>query len=133
MSIFRFSLADGTHKFSPEPHTPSSRSTSMGRLDMVVGSRGISLRNGERRHTKVRALISDIVIIGSDVKNGLLPDLMKGLDYALEQYTFIDPRRVAALGASYGGYMINWINGHTDRFRCLGTFISYEVGTGWLG
>ncbi|KAJ3037997.1 hypothetical protein HK097_003313 [Rhizophlyctis rosea] len=46
-------------------------------------------------------------------------DLMKGLDYALEQYTFIDRRRVAALGASYGGYMINWINGHTNRFKCL--------------
>ncbi|KAJ3334536.1 hypothetical protein HDU93_007766 [Gonapodya sp. JEL0774] len=31
----------------------------------------------------------------------------------------IDPGRVCALGASYGGYMINWINGHTDRFKCL--------------
>ncbi|KAJ3043957.1 hypothetical protein HDV00_003484 [Rhizophlyctis rosea] len=46
-------------------------------------------------------------------------DLMRGLDYALEKYTFIDRRRVAGLGASYGGYMINWINGHTDRFACL--------------
>ena len=46
-------------------------------------------------------------------------DLMKGLDYALQQYRFIDRKRVAALGASYGGYMINWLNGHTDRFRCM--------------
>ncbi|KAJ3274770.1 hypothetical protein HK104_004019, partial [Borealophlyctis nickersoniae] len=46
-------------------------------------------------------------------------DLMKGLDYALEEFTFIDRKRVAALGASYGGYMINWINGQTDRFACL--------------
>lgn len=44
---------------------------------------------------------------------------MKGLDHALETYTFINKARVAALGASYGGYMINWINGHTDRFSCL--------------
>ncbi len=46
-------------------------------------------------------------------------DLMKGLDFVEAQYPFIDKNREAALGASYGGYMINWILGHTDRFRCL--------------
>jgi dipeptidyl aminopeptidase/acylaminoacyl peptidase len=46
-------------------------------------------------------------------------DLMKGLDYVLENNEFIDPDRVAAAGASYGGYMMNWFAGHTDRFRCL--------------
>src|SRR4051794_23428880 len=46
-------------------------------------------------------------------------DLMKGLDYAEEHYSFIDKDRECALGASYGGYMINWILGHTDRFKCL--------------
>ncbi len=46
-------------------------------------------------------------------------DLMKGLDFALSKYAFLDGERVAALGASYGGYMINWIAGQTDRFRCL--------------
>ena len=46
-------------------------------------------------------------------------DLMKGLDYALEKYPWLDRSRQVALGASYGGWMINWINGHTDRFRCL--------------
>ena len=46
-------------------------------------------------------------------------DLMKGLDYALERYSWLDRGRVAGLGASYGGWMVNWINGHTDRFRCL--------------
>jgi dipeptidyl aminopeptidase/acylaminoacyl peptidase len=46
-------------------------------------------------------------------------DLMKGLDYALTNYSWLDGNRVAALGASYGGWMINWINGHTDRFKCL--------------
>jgi len=46
-------------------------------------------------------------------------DLMKGLDYVLENYKFIDETKICALGASYGGYMINWINGHTDRFACL--------------
>ncbi|MCY2961638.1 MAG: S9 family peptidase [Planctomycetota bacterium] len=46
-------------------------------------------------------------------------DLMKGLDAALAKYSFLDGTRVAALGASYGGYMINWIAGQTDRFRTL--------------
>ena len=46
-------------------------------------------------------------------------DLMKGLDHALEAYPWLRGDRVAALGPSYGGWMINWINGHTDRFRCL--------------
>src|SRR2546423_11917687 len=46
-------------------------------------------------------------------------DLMKGLDYALANYPWLDSGRVGALGASYGGWMINWINGHTNRFKCL--------------
>jgi len=46
-------------------------------------------------------------------------DLMMGLDYAEKSYPFIDKGRECALGASYGGYMINWIEGHTTRFNCL--------------
>jgi dipeptidyl aminopeptidase/acylaminoacyl peptidase len=46
-------------------------------------------------------------------------DLMKGLDHALATYSFLDKDRVCALGASYGGYMVNWIAGKTDRFKCL--------------
>lgn len=48
-----------------------------------------------------------------------LEDLMTGLDYALDHYPWLDPDRVGALGASFGGWMINWINGHTNRFKCL--------------
>ncbi len=48
-------------------------------------------------------------------------DLMKGLDYAEQTYPFIDKNRECALGASYGGYMANWILGHTDRFKCIVT------------
>jgi len=46
-------------------------------------------------------------------------DLMKGVDYILNQYQWIDSDRTCALGASFGGYMINWINGQTNRFKCL--------------
>ncbi len=46
-------------------------------------------------------------------------DLMLGLDYAESHYPFIDKSRECALGASYGGYMADWILGHTHRFRCI--------------
>ena len=46
-------------------------------------------------------------------------DLMRGLDYAEQHYSFIDKSRECALGASYGGYMANWVLGHTARFQCI--------------
>jgi dipeptidyl aminopeptidase/acylaminoacyl peptidase len=46
-------------------------------------------------------------------------DLMEGLDYAEQHYSFIDKGHECALGASYGGYMANWVLGHTDRFKCI--------------
>ena len=46
-------------------------------------------------------------------------DLMAGLTYAENKFPFIDKNRECALGASYGGYMANWILGHTQRFRCI--------------
>ena len=46
-------------------------------------------------------------------------DLMEGLDYAEQHYPFIDKNRECALGASYGGYMANWVLGHTNRFKCI--------------
>ncbi len=48
-------------------------------------------------------------------------DLMKGLDYAEQHYPFIDKTRECALGASYGGFMANWILTHTKRFACIVT------------
>ncbi len=49
-----------------------------------------------------------------------LEDLKKGLAAALEKYPWLDGSRVGALGASYGGYMINWIAGNwPDGFKCL--------------
>ncbi len=49
-----------------------------------------------------------------------LYDLQKGLAYALKKYAFIDGNNACALGASYGGYMINWIEGNwQNQFKCL--------------
>jgi len=57
--------------------------------------------------------------INGDWGGAPFEDLMKGLDYAERTYPFIDKDRECALGASYGGYAINWILGHTNRFKCL--------------
>jgi len=48
-------------------------------------------------------------------------DIMNGTEYVLSQYPDMDPNRVAACGASYGGFMINWIQGHTNFFKALVT------------
>jgi dipeptidyl aminopeptidase/acylaminoacyl peptidase len=57
--------------------------------------------------------------INGDWGGAPFEDLMKGLDYAEAHYGFIDKDRECALGASYGGYMANWVLGHTDRFKCI--------------
>ncbi|HYK91245.1 MAG TPA: S9 family peptidase [Acidobacteriota bacterium] len=57
--------------------------------------------------------------INNDWGGAPYQDLMIGLDFALKQYPFLDKDHIGALGASYGGYMINWIAGHTNRFKTL--------------
>ena len=59
-------------------------------------------------------------------------DVMNGLDAALKRYPWIDENRMGVTGGSYGGFMTNWIVGHTDRFkaavtlRSVSNFISDE-------
>lgn len=45
-------------------------------------------------------------------------DIMKATDFMIER-GYIDESRMAATGGSYGGYMVSWIAGHTDRFAAL--------------
>jgi dipeptidyl aminopeptidase/acylaminoacyl peptidase len=49
-----------------------------------------------------------------------LEDLQKGLAAAVQKFPWLDRERSCALGASYGGYMMNWIEGNwPDGFRCI--------------
>ena len=57
--------------------------------------------------------------INGDWGGAPFEDLMIGLDHVLASHPWIDPDRMAAAGASFGGYMINWIQGNTDRFAAL--------------
>ena len=56
--------------------------------------------------------------ISGDWGGAAYEDIMKAADWA-ESQPFIDKNRIGAAGASYGGYMINWMLGHTDRFKVL--------------
>ncbi len=46
-------------------------------------------------------------------------DLVLGTKYVLNKYSFIDGNHLGAAGASYGGFMVNWIAGHDNPFKCL--------------
>ncbi|MBD8033888.1 MULTISPECIES: alpha/beta hydrolase family protein [Solibacillus] len=48
-------------------------------------------------------------------------DIMAGVDYALENYAWIDESRLGITGGSYGGFMTNWVVGHTNRFKAAVT------------
>jgi len=70
-----------------------------------------------------------------------LEDLQKGLKAATDKFAYIDGDNGCALGASYGGYMMNWIEGNwPDRFKCIvmhdGVFdargMAYETEELWF-
>jgi dipeptidyl aminopeptidase/acylaminoacyl peptidase len=56
--------------------------------------------------------------ITGDLGTKPMTDLMRATDW-FEQQPWIDKSRMAAAGGSYGGYMMAWLNGHTDRFKAL--------------
>lgn len=65
-------------------------------------------------------------------------DLMATVDKAVANNAWIDPERLGVAGGSYGGFMTNWIVGHTDRFKAAVTGRSIsdwrsQCGTGDLG
>ena len=56
--------------------------------------------------------------ISGDWGGAVFEDLMKGVDHVIK-LGYVDPNRIGAAGGSYGGYMVDWILGHTDRFKAL--------------
>jgi dipeptidyl aminopeptidase/acylaminoacyl peptidase len=57
--------------------------------------------------------------ISKDWGGKVYTDLMNAYDHTLKNYNFIDGANTFAAGASYGGYMINWIQGHNENFNAL--------------
>jgi dipeptidyl aminopeptidase/acylaminoacyl peptidase len=57
--------------------------------------------------------------IDKDVLRGPAAEIEEAADEAVRQFPFIDGARQAGVGASYGGYLMNWFEGNTKRFKCL--------------
>ncbi|WP_158737504.1 S9 family peptidase [Alteribacillus sp. YIM 98480] len=60
-------------------------------------------------------------------------DLISAVDHVLEHYDFIDEDRLGVTGGSYGGFMTNWIIGHTNRFKAAVTQRSISNWTSFYG
>jgi dipeptidyl aminopeptidase/acylaminoacyl peptidase len=101
---------DWSYRWNAELFAAPTSSTSSGYVVIMINFHG-STGYGQKF----------IDAINGDWGGAPFEDLMKGLDYAEKTYPFIDKNRECALGASYGGYMANWILGHTDRFKCIVT------------
>jgi dipeptidyl aminopeptidase/acylaminoacyl peptidase len=56
--------------------------------------------------------------ISRDWGGKVYTDVMNGLAY-MEKLPYIDTSRMAAAGASYGGYFMDWLEGHTDKFKTI--------------
>ncbi len=59
--------------------------------------------------------------VRGDYGGGDYADIMDGLDYVLSENDWIDTDRLGVTGGSYGGFMTNWIVGHTNRFKAAVT------------
>ena len=59
--------------------------------------------------------------VRGDYGGGDYEDIMAGVDYALANFEWIDGNRLGVTGGSYGGFMTNWIVGHTNRFKAAVT------------
>ncbi|MDM5335024.1 S9 family peptidase [Ureibacillus composti] len=59
--------------------------------------------------------------VRGDYGGGDYEDIISGLDFAIQENSWIDERRLGVTGSSYGGFMTNWIVGHTNRFKAAVT------------
>jgi len=57
--------------------------------------------------------------VEKDVLRGPAQEILEAIVEAAHRYPYIDDQRQAAAGASYGGYLMNWFNGHTNQFKCI--------------
>jgi len=71
--------------------------------------------------------------VRGDYGGGDYEDIMKGLDAVIAENSWIDTNRLGVTGGSYGGFMTNWIVGHTNRFKAAVTQRSISNWISFLG
>src|ERR1051326_52562 len=70
--------------------------------------------------------------ISGDWGGAVFEDLMKVTD-ALEQLPYVDKNRMGAMGWSFGGYMMDWFEGHTDRFKAIASMMGIFDNRAFFG
>lgn len=69
--------------------------------------------------------------ISLDWGGKVFDDIMKVTDY-LASLEYVDSTRMGAMGWSYGGYMMDWLQGHTKRYKCLASMMGvYDLRSMW--
>ena len=79
---------------------------------------GVLYANPRGSHGYSQAFVDGV---RSDYGGGDYADIMAGLDQVLKENDWIDDTRLGVTGGSYGGFMTNWIVGHTNRFKAAVT------------
>jgi len=71
--------------------------------------------------------------IHKDILRGPAAEIEQAAEEAIRLFPFIDATRQAAAGASYGGYLMNWFEGNTKRFKCLVSHAGLADNTSFWG
>jgi dipeptidyl aminopeptidase/acylaminoacyl peptidase len=71
--------------------------------------------------------------IDKDILRGPAAEIEQAAEEAIRMFPFIDATRQAAAGASYGGYLMNWFEGNTKRFKCLVSHAGLSDNTSFWG
>lgn len=86
----------------------------------VLASKGYGVLyvNPRGSHSYSQAFVD---AVRGDYGGGDYEDIMAGVDYAVANFDWVDEDNLGVTGGSYGGFMTNWIVGHTDRFKAAVT------------
>ena len=99
---------------------PQGRGSISGTADGTTRCSRRRARRGDHQSARLVGLWPEVRRrVSRDWGGKVYTDLMKGLDAALAKNPWIDGRRMGAAGGSFGGYMVDWIAGHSDRFKAL--------------
>lgn len=96
------------------PHTMYSN-TFFHELQLLAAQGyGVLYVNPRGSHGYSQAFVN---AVRGDYGGGDYEDILSGLDFAIQENSWIDESRLGVTGGSYGGFMTNWIVGHTNRFK----------------
>lgn len=93
---------------------------------LVQAGYGVIMLNPRGGNSYGQAFVASIL---GDYGNHDFDDLMLGVDHVLAQHPEIDEQALYVAGGSYGGFMTNWIVGHTDRFKAA---VSQRSISNWI-